>query len=38
MCAAFEYGYADDTAMLFAGDTLEETATQANKAIAEMEA
>lgn len=31
------YGYADDTAMLFVGDTLEETTLLANEAIANME-
>ncbi|OAA34078.1 reverse transcriptase [Beauveria brongniartii RCEF 3172] len=35
--ATQRYGYADDTAMLFIGDTLEETTTQANAAIAAME-
>ncbi|KID96614.1 reverse transcriptase, partial [Metarhizium majus ARSEF 297] len=36
--ATERYGYADDTAMLFTGDTLEETTAKANTAIAEMEA
>ena len=35
--ATQRYGYADDTAMLFIGDTLEETTLLANKAIADME-
>ncbi|OAA62398.1 reverse transcriptase [Akanthomyces lecanii RCEF 1005] len=35
--AAQRYGYADDTAMLFIGDSLEDTARQANEAIAAME-
>lgn len=35
--ATQRYGYADDTAMLFVGDTLDETTTQANAAIAAME-
>jgi ribonuclease HI len=36
--ATERYGYADDTAMLFVGDTLEETTAKANTAIASMEA
>jgi len=36
--ATHRYGYADDTAMLFVGDTLDETTAQANAAIATMEA
>ncbi|KAM3450573.1 hypothetical protein NHJ6243_009776 [Beauveria neobassiana] len=35
--AAQRYGYADDTAMLFIGDSLEGTSRQANEAIAAME-
>ncbi|KAM3466574.1 hypothetical protein MY5147_009007, partial [Beauveria neobassiana] len=35
--AVQRYGYADDTAMLFIGDLLEDTARQANEAIAAME-
>ncbi|TQV90123.1 endonuclease/reverse transcriptase [Cordyceps javanica] len=35
--AAQRYGYADDTAMLFVGDSLEDTTRQANEAIAAME-
>ncbi|KAJ3495916.1 hypothetical protein NLG97_g3048 [Lecanicillium saksenae] len=35
--AAQRYGYADDTAMLFIGDSLEDTSRQANEAIAAME-
>ncbi|TQV90121.1 reverse transcriptase [Cordyceps javanica] len=35
--ATQRYGYADDTAMLFVGDTLDETTAQANAAIAAME-
>ncbi|KAJ3495814.1 hypothetical protein NLG97_g3120 [Lecanicillium saksenae] len=35
--ATHRYGYADDTATLFEGDTLEETTAQANAAIAAME-
>ncbi len=35
--AAQRYGYADDTAMLFVGDTLDDTTRQANEAIAAME-
>ncbi|OAA60613.1 reverse transcriptase [Akanthomyces lecanii RCEF 1005] len=35
--ATQRYGYADDTAMLFVGDTLEETISQANVAIAALE-
>ena len=35
--AAQRYGYADDTAMLFIGDSLEDTTRQANEAIAAME-
>ncbi|KAJ3499128.1 hypothetical protein NLG97_g581 [Lecanicillium saksenae] len=35
--AAQRYGYADDTAMLFIGGSLEDTARQANEAIAAME-
>ncbi|KAM3463150.1 hypothetical protein MY5147_009717 [Beauveria neobassiana] len=35
--AAQRYGYADDTAMLFIGVSLEDTARQANEAIAAME-
>ncbi|OAA61592.1 Ribonuclease H-like protein [Akanthomyces lecanii RCEF 1005] len=35
--AAQRYGYADDTAMLFIGDSLEDTARQANEAITAME-
>ncbi|TQW06752.1 reverse transcriptase, RNaseH [Cordyceps javanica] len=35
--AAQRYGYADDTAMLFIGDSLEDTTSQANEAIAAME-
>ncbi|KAM3454106.1 hypothetical protein NHJ6243_008968 [Beauveria neobassiana] len=34
---ASRYGYADDTAMLFIGDSLEDTSRQANEAIAAME-
>ncbi|KAJ3478790.1 hypothetical protein NLG97_g8480 [Lecanicillium saksenae] len=34
---AQRYGYADDTAMLFIGDSLEDTTRQANEAIAAME-
>ncbi|OAQ57276.1 reverse transcriptase [Pochonia chlamydosporia 170] len=36
--ATERYGYADDTAMLFTGDSLEETTVKANAAIAAMEA
>ncbi|OAQ57520.1 reverse transcriptase [Pochonia chlamydosporia 170] len=36
--ATERYGYADDTAMLFTGDSLEETTAKANAAIAAMEA
>ncbi|OAA60200.1 reverse transcriptase [Akanthomyces lecanii RCEF 1005] len=35
--ATQRYGYADDTAMLFVGDTLDETTAQANAAITVME-
>ncbi|EFZ03294.1 Reverse transcriptase [Metarhizium robertsii ARSEF 23] len=35
--ATERYGYADDTAMLFVGDTLEETTAKANTAITAME-
>ncbi|OAA62384.1 reverse transcriptase [Akanthomyces lecanii RCEF 1005] len=35
--ATHRYGYADDTAMLFVGDTLDETTAQANATIAAME-
>ncbi|KAJ6785029.1 hypothetical protein PWT90_10770 [Aphanocladium album] len=35
--AAQRYGYADDTAMLFTGDSLEDTTRQANEAIVAME-
>ncbi|EJP61622.1 reverse transcriptase, RNaseH [Beauveria bassiana ARSEF 2860] len=35
--ATQRYGYADDTAMLFVGETLDETTAQANAAIAAME-
>ncbi|KAM3474861.1 hypothetical protein MY5147_004061 [Beauveria neobassiana] len=35
--ATQRYGYADDTAMLFVGETLDETTAQANAAIATME-
>jgi ribonuclease HI len=36
--ATERYGYADDTALLFIGETLEETTAKANTAIAAMEA